>query len=97
MNDVTWEDVKRQRGLSSQASAEYAAAEYAFHLGLRVRQLRKERKWSQKELAERTGMSQPSVARFEAGGTTPTLAVLDRMARAFDMKLFIDITPHSVA
>jgi len=97
MNDVTWEDVKRQRGLSSQGSAEYAAAEYAFQLGLRVRQLRQERKWSQTELAERTGMSQPSVARFEAGGTTPTLAVLDRMARAFDMKLFIDITPHSVA
>jgi len=67
MNDVTWEDVKRQRGLSSQGSAEYAAAEYAFQLGLRVRQLRKERKWSQKELAERTGMSQPSRCSIRGG------------------------------
>ena len=46
MNDVTWKELKRQRGLSSEGSAEYAAAEYAFQLGLRVRQLRKERKWS---------------------------------------------------
>lgn len=94
---ATLESIKRQRGSSPESSAAYAAAKYAFELGERVRELREERGWSQKELASRTGMSQPAVARFEAGGTTPTLAVLDRMARAFEMNLRIEITPDSVA
>jgi hypothetical protein len=34
----------------------------------------------QRQLAERAGMSQPGVARFEAGGTTPTLPLLERLA-----------------
>lgn len=94
---ASWEDVKRDRGTSSDSHAAYAAAQYAFELGERVRELREQRQWSQKELAKRTGMSQPAIARFEAGGTTPTLAVLDRIARAFDMHLRIDITPDSAA
>ena len=94
---ATLDGIKRERGSSPEAREAYAAAKFAFELGERVRNLREERGWSQKELAKRTGMSQPAVARFEAGGTTPTLAVLDRMARAFDMRLRIDITPDSVA
>jgi hypothetical protein len=35
-----------------------------------VRLRREELGWSQRQLAERAGMSQPGVARFEAGGTT---------------------------
>lgn len=94
---ATLDSIKRERGSSPEARAAYAAAKYAFELGERVRELREERGWSQKELASRTGMTQPSVARFEAGGTTPTLAVLDRMARAFEMHLRIEFTPDSVA
>jgi hypothetical protein len=30
------------------------------------------------ELTERAGMTQPGIARFEAGGTTPTLPLLER-------------------
>ena len=94
---ATLESVKRERGSSPEAREAYAAAKYAFELGARVRELREERGWSQQELAKRTGMSQPSIARFEAGGTTPTLGVLDRMASAFKMHLRIEITPDSVA
>lgn len=97
MAHISWQDVKSRRLLGAEGTAEHAAAKYAFELGERVRELRKEREWSQKELAKRTGMSQPSIARFEAGGTTPTLSVLDRIARAFGMNLRIDITPDSVA
>lgn len=97
MKHKSWNDVKRERGISAQAGAEYAAAKYAFELGTRVRELREERGWSQKDMAARTGMSQPAIARFEAGGTTPTLAVLDRMARALNMRLRVEITPDSVA
>ncbi|WP_445184069.1 helix-turn-helix domain-containing protein [Pseudonocardia sp. Cha107L01] len=53
----------------------YAAARLAFELGAAVRELRVACKWSQAELAAAAGMTQSAVARFEAGGTTPTLPV----------------------
>jgi len=97
MASRTWTEFKEQRRLSPDASEEYAAARYAFEIGQRVRELRKSCGWSQKELANRAEMSQPAIARFEAGGTTPTITVLDRLARAFGMTLTIDITPNSAA
>nr|WP_283096882.1 helix-turn-helix domain-containing protein [Frankia umida] len=42
-------------------------------MGRSVRELRQQRAWSQAELARAAGMTQSAVARFEAGGTVPTL------------------------
>jgi transcriptional regulator with XRE-family HTH domain len=36
-------------------------------------------------------MTQPAVARFEAGGTIPTLPVLQRLARALDANLVVRV------
>ncbi len=75
----------------------YAAAQLAFELGEQVRAIREERGWSQRELAALTGMSQPAIARFEAGGTTPPLPILERIAIAFDFTLTVDLKPKTVA
>lgn len=40
-------------------------------------------------------MTQSAVARFEAGGTVPTLPVLERLARALDAKLAVTFLPES--
>lgn len=63
------------------------ATRLAFELGQEVRELRERNGLSQSQLARAAGMTQSAVARFEGGGTVPTLAVLDRLARALDMKL----------
>ncbi|MFC4042195.1 multiprotein-bridging factor 1 family protein [Dactylosporangium siamense] len=34
-------------------------------------------------------MTQSAIARFEAGGTVPTLPVLERLARALDVELAV--------
>lgn len=82
--------VLRDRRLAEPAAAEaYGHARTAFELGTAVRSLREERGWTQRQLAEAAGMTQPAVARFEAGGTTPTLAVLDRVARALGVDLVV--------
>ncbi len=77
------------------AHEEYQAARLAFEFGRVVRQLRQQRGWSQTELAHAAGMTQSAVARFEAGGTVPTLPVLDRLADALDADLIVRVTPRS--
>ncbi|MCE7005938.1 helix-turn-helix domain-containing protein [Kibdelosporangium philippinense] len=62
----------------------------AFELGAEVRAQREQRGWSQTELANRVGMTQSALARFEAGGTVPTLPVLERIAVALDMRLSVE-------
>jgi transcriptional regulator with XRE-family HTH domain len=39
-------------------------------------------------------MTQSAVARFEAGGTVPTLVVLGRVARALDADLTVRVAPR---
>jgi ribosome-binding protein aMBF1 (putative translation factor) len=86
----------RDRRLSEPGAREaYQAARLAFELGRTVRHLRQQRGWSQTELAQAARMTQSAVARFEAGGTVPTLPVLDRLAGALDAELIVRMTPHS--
>jgi hypothetical protein len=40
-------------------------------------------------------MTQSAVARFEAGGTVPTLPVLGRIARALDADLTVRVAPRT--
>lgn len=55
-------------------------------------QLRLDAGLSQQELAQRAGMTQPTLSRLEQGGTVPTLTVLDRIANALQATLTITLT-----
>ena len=57
--------------------------------------LREQHGWSQAQLAAAAGMTQSAVARFEAGGTVPSLRVLDRLAQALDAELTVQVTPRT--
>jgi HTH-type transcriptional regulator / antitoxin HipB len=48
---------------------------------------------TQAQLAEAVGLQQPAVARFEAGGTMPTLPLLERFASALGMRLSVGFQP----
>jgi ribosome-binding protein aMBF1 (putative translation factor) len=86
----------RDRRLAEPGAAEvYEAARLAFELGCAVRSLREQRGWSQTHLAQVAGMTQSAVARFEAGGTVPTLPVLERLAHALDVDLSVRFTPRT--
>ena len=89
----TWSELRDRRMAEPGAAQEYDAARLAFELGAAVRDLREERGWSQVRLAQAAGMTQSAVARFEAGGTVPTLPVLERLARALDVDLAVRFTP----
>ena len=91
----SWAQLRNRRMSEPRAREAYEAARLAFELGGTVRHLRERRGWSQADLAKASGMTQSAVARFEAGGTVPTLPVLDRLARALDAELTVQVTPHT--
>jgi len=90
-----WQELRGRRMAEPGAVDAYDAARLAFDLGRRVRELRVQQGLSQTELARRAGMAQPAVARFEAGGTVPTLPVLERLARSLGAELTVQLAPSS--
>ena len=77
-----------------EATEAYEQTRLRFELAEAVRLRREQLGWSQRQLAERAGMTQPGVARFEAGGTTPTLPLLERLADALGLRLTVTLGPE---
>ncbi|MBL7255782.1 helix-turn-helix domain-containing protein [Paractinoplanes lichenicola] len=92
-----WAAMRERRLAEPGATEAYEAAGLAFELGRSVRELRERRGWSQTQLAKAAGMTQSAVARFEAGGTVPTLTVLERLALALDVSLKVGFEPRGEA
>ncbi|MDX2971887.1 helix-turn-helix transcriptional regulator [Kribbella solani] len=92
-----WDDVRQRRLAEPGALDAYDATRRAFELGETVRGMRERKGWTQTRLAELAGMTQSALARFEAGGTVPTLALLERIAQAFDAELIVRFDESSPA
>jgi HTH-type transcriptional regulator / antitoxin HipB len=90
---VSLAEARSARMHSPEAAAAYQDARLRYELAEAVRSRREELGWSQRQLAERAGMTQPGVARFEAGGTTPTLPLLERLAEALGLILTVSLAP----
>src|SRR3954465_14681076 len=84
-------ELRERRMAEPGAEEAYEATRLAYELGRSVRALREENGWSQTELARRTGMTQSAIARFESGGTVPTLPVLERLAHALGVELVVQL------
>jgi ribosome-binding protein aMBF1 (putative translation factor) len=86
----SWENVKAARAASKTRRTGYGEARDAFELGSRLRAERERLGLTQAGLAERMGTTQPTVARLEAGGVTPSLDTLHRAAEALGLELVVD-------
>jgi len=93
----SWTDKRAEIMSRPGAAAAYDAARIRFELGEAVRRRRGELGLTQAQLAERAGLKQPAVARFEAGGTMPTIPMLERLAAALGMRLTVELQPSSKA
>ncbi|WP_033314180.1 helix-turn-helix transcriptional regulator [Streptomyces iakyrus] len=84
----TLADLKSSERFNRPAVREaYEHTRLRFELAEAVRKRREELGWSQAELGRHAGMTQSSVARFEAGGTQPTLSTLEKLAEALGLTL----------
>lgn len=93
----TWTDLKNRRDDTEARRRGYQQSKDAFELGARVRAERERLGLTQTELAERMETTQPSIARLEAGGVTPSLDTLHRAANALGLELIVDFREQASA
>lgn len=93
----SWADKRAEIMSQPGAAVAYDAARIRFELGEAVRRRREELRLTQTQLGELAGLKQPAVARFEAGGTMPTIPLLERLAAALGMSLTVQLRPSRKA
>lgn len=57
------------------------------HFGATVRRLRDEKRWSQELLADKADINRSFLGEIERGSAVPTLATMDKLSRALDLRL----------
>ncbi|MEU0596543.1 helix-turn-helix domain-containing protein [Streptomyces ardesiacus] len=99
MNHTQWQTRRTRRLLGEKAepSEAYTSAGDAMALGQAVYDRRKELGLSQKEVADRAGMTQPQISNIEQAGAEPTLPLLRRLAKALEARLSIDLDDEDSA
>jgi len=80
----------------SEFREEWERTAFAREVALRVAAYRAEHKLSQAALGRVLGISQPAVARLEAGDHEPTLSTLRKLSRSLDVEFHIDITQRGL-
>ncbi|MDD3393794.1 MAG: helix-turn-helix transcriptional regulator [Anaerotignum sp.] len=57
-------------------------------IGSRIKQMRKEKGWTQKQLAENAGISEVTVRKYEAESISLELDALDKIAKVLGVGLY---------
>lgn len=78
-----------------EVKAEYNALEPEFDIIRTMIKARKEQNITQKELAERTGITQADISRIENGSRNPSLDMMKRLAKGLGMRLKLEFVPES--
>ena len=75
-----WGEVRGERMKNPKAREAYEQTAVSFAWVEQVRQIRKDKGLSQAEMALEMGTTQSAIARLEAGGTSPTIPTLKKIA-----------------
>ena len=75
--------------------AGYVASQIDVLIPFQIRALRKQFGLEQKDLADLTGMKQPSISRLEKAGNRANLDTLIRIANGLDVALIVKFVPFS--
>ncbi|HLB49663.1 MAG TPA: helix-turn-helix domain-containing protein [Anaerolineales bacterium] len=93
---VPWRDYLDEQLKNPEFRAEYDALEGEFALIRQLIDLRIKRGLSQRQLAKRAEMQQPTIARLE-GGRTASLKTLRRVAEALDARVEVRLVSREAA
>ncbi|MCD8099864.1 MAG: helix-turn-helix domain-containing protein [Oscillospiraceae bacterium] len=90
---TNFDDYLQERLQDPEFKAEYDALEPEFSLIRAMLDARREAGLTQKQLSERTGISQSDISKFETGNGNPSLKTLQRLAAGMGMKVKIEFQP----
>ena len=88
---TTWQQHKKILMKNPEFRKEWNALQPEYALKRRLIELRMKKEITQKQLAQRAGTHQASIARFERGDYSPTLSFVSRLAMAMGMKLEVRV------
>jgi len=87
-NPQVWKDFVSKQMENPEFAWAYSEAKAEFNLGFALARARKERRFSQRELAERSGIKEPMIARIEKG-QMPNVSTLAKLAVALNAAVTI--------
>lgn len=87
---TNFKDFKNQMLSNPEVRAEYDALEAEFDIIQAMIDARKTQNLTQKELSERTGITQADISRIEKGTRNPSLEMVKRLARGLGMQLKVE-------
>lgn len=74
--------------------AQFTEAKKAMSVAGQIKLTRRQRRWTQTELAARAGVSRQSICRFEKGVTAPTYSTLLRIAKCMELFPMVEFVPY---
>ena len=87
-----WKTLQARRLVETGDAGEHPEYEQAgrdLRLGDQLRAIRRRRNLTQKEVAERAGISQPALSRIELGGGVPDIETLRRLGNAMGVRFYV--------
>lgn len=90
-----FEEFKKEMFSNPEVKAEYDALEPEFDIIQAMIDARKQQHLTQKELSERTGITQADISRIENGTRNPSLEMIKRLAKGMGMRLKLEFIPES--
>ena len=89
----SYKDYKKQVLKNEEVKAEYDALQPEYDIIQAMIDARNEQHLTQKELSERTGITQADISRIENGTRNPSLSMVKRIAKGLGMQLKLEFVP----
>ena len=94
---TNYKDFLNEQLQTEEFKKEYEALQPEFDVIRAMLDARISRNMTQKELAERTGISQADICKLEKGVRNPSVKLLKRLAEGMDMILKIEFIPRKTS
>ncbi len=91
----SYNDYKRKALENPDVKAEYEALQPEYDIIQAMIDARNKEGLTQKELSERTGITQADISRIENGTRNPSLGMVKRLANGLGMRLKIEFIPEN--
>ena len=90
---MNWKEYKKSLLKNPEFAKEYRALALEYELARSAVELRIQKGLTQEKLAELVGTRQSGIARLESGRSKPSIAFLEKVAKALDADLIVKLSP----